>query len=327
MSDDTATQTDTGLLDRIRDYVGEPFRPPREGKDPVNEPMIRHLVEALGDENPVYVDEEFAAGTVHGGIVAPATSLQVWTMAGLKPPPPDPADKQAEVMGILDDHGYTSVVATNCEQEYERYLRPGDRLTVRTTLEDVAGPKTTGLGEGYFITTLEEYEDQHGDVVGRMRFRILKFKPPERRQEQAPAEDEGERAPQAPPRPTPSIGPDNEAFWEGTAADELRIQRCTSCRRLRHPWQPACRHCHSLDHDYVVASGRGEIYSFVVHHHPPLPGFEPPFVIGLIEVEEGVRMVGEVVDVDRSDVHVGMPVRARFTPIGEGFKIVQWGAA
>ncbi len=327
MSDDTATQTDTGLLDRLRAYVGEPFRPPREGKDPVNEPMIRHLVEALGDENPVYVDEEFAGGTVHGAIVAPATSLQVWTMAGLEPPPSDPADKQAEVMGILDDHGYTSVVATNCEQEYERYLRPDDRLTVRTTLEDVAGPKTTGLGEGYFITTLEEYADQHGDVVGRMRFRILKFKPPERRPEHAPAEDEGERAPQTPPRPTPSIGPDNEAFWEGTAADELRIQRCTSCLRLRHPWQPACRHCHSLDHDYVVASGTGEIYSFAVHHHPPLPGFEPPFVIGLIELEEGVRIVGEVVDVDRADVHVGLPVRARFTPIGEGFKIVQWGTA
>lgn len=326
VSDDTATPTDAGLLDRLREYVGEPFRPPREGKDPVNEPMIRHLVEALGDENPVYVDEEFATHTDHGGIVAPATSLQVWTMAGLRPYPPDAADKQSEVMGLLDEHGYTSVVATNCEQEYERYLRPGDRLTVRTTLEDVAGPKTTGLGEGYFITTLEEYEDQHGDVVGRMRFRILKFKPPDRPAPRSAPEGDGQ-VEQKPLRPTPSIGPDNEAFWEGTAAGELRIQRCASCCRLRHPWQPACRHCHSLDHDYVVASGKGEVYSFVVHHHPPLPGFEPPFVIGLVELDEGVRIVGEVVDVDRAEVQVGMPVEARFTPVGEGFNVVQWSPA
>src|SRR5438477_6802924 len=126
-------------------------------------------------------------------------------------------------MAMVDAEGYVGVVATNCEQTYSRYLRPGDLLTVSSVVESVTGPKTTGLGEGFFITTLQTYRDQTGEVVGEMRFRILKFKPQKREDPSAAPH----RSDVAPPL-------DSAFFWEGLQADELRIQRCVSCQKLRH---------------------------------------------------------------------------------------------
>ncbi len=127
-----------------------------------------------------------------------------------------------------------------------------------------------------------------------------------------------------PPRPT--WDRDSAFFWEGLAAAELRIQRCTACSALRHPPIPMCPGCHSLDWDWLVASGRGEIFSFVVHHHPPIPGLDPPCVIALVELEEGTRLVANVGGVAPEDVHVGMPVEIEFRRIeGEdGWTVPHW---
>lgn len=126
---------------------------PRLALDPVNVPMIRHWVEALGDKNPRYVDPQAA--------VAPPATLQVWTMPGLAGA--RPADDPLGVMtAVLDDAGYTSVVATNCEQTYHRHLLPGERLSVTSRLDDVVGPKRTALGEGWFVTTHSERVARRG---------------------------------------------------------------------------------------------------------------------------------------------------------------------
>ena len=157
-----------------RPVVGPPAR------DPVNLPMIRHWCDAVGDENPVYTDPEAAARSLHGGVVAPPTMLQAWGMRGLER---RPATAEARTLGpneLLNQAGYTSVVATDCEQEYRRYLRPGDVLTPESVLESVSSEKRTALGDGYFVTNRTTYRDQHGEVVGEMRFRILWFKPPQR---------------------------------------------------------------------------------------------------------------------------------------------------
>lgn len=312
------------LLERLRnEFEGNPYRGPRPAKDPVNAPMIRHLCEALGDENPIYTDEGFARQSVFGGRVAPPTALQVWTMHGLHQPD-DPNDRQPDLLGMLDEAGYTSVVATNSEQAYARYLRPGDVITFRSAVESIVGPKTTGLGEGYFITTLETFTDQDGVVVGTSRFRILKFRPAVRPEIPHPTGDGVAPVAPEPKRPRPSVNQDNAFFWEGVAAGELRVQRCAQCRRLRHPAQPACRECGSLDWDWIVATGRGEVFSFVVHHHPRLPGFEPPYVVALVELDEGVRMVGEVVGVDRDAVVIGLPVEVVFTAVDDELTVPQW---
>ena len=306
------TEQAPSLADRLQDFVGKPYGEPFTARDPVNVPMIRHLTDALGDANPVYTDEDFAASSVHGGIVAPATSLQVWTMAGLGPRTAGEQPRegaQPRLMSMVDAAGYIGVVATNCEQTYHRYLRPGDLITTSSEVESITGPKQTALGEGFFITTLQTFRDQSGAIVGEMRFRILKFRP-------AASSGNGEARTSPAPR-------DVDFFWEGVEQGELRIQRCGGCGTLRHPPRPMCPHCRSTDHDHVVASGRGEVFSFVVHHRPEVPGRDHPFVVALVELEEGTRIVGNVIDVAPGDVEVGMPVQVDFVDT-EGRRLPQW---
>ncbi len=124
--------------------------------------------------------------------------------------------------------------------------------------------------------------------------------------------------------PRPSMDGDSAFFWEGVDKDELRIQRCTSCGGLRHPPRPMCPTCNSLEWDTVVSSGRGEIYSFVVHHHPPVYGFETPFAIALVELAEGTRIVGNVLGIDPADVRVGLPVDVSFVSVDGQWKLPQW---
>jgi uncharacterized OB-fold protein len=66
-----------------------------------------------------------------------------------------------------------------------------------------------------------------------------------------------------------------------------------------------------------VSSGRGTVYSYVVHHHPPVPGFTPPFVVALVELEEGVRVVSNLIEVDPSSVEIGLPVRVAFEAVDD----------
>ncbi|MDH6283584.1 bifunctional MaoC family dehydratase N-terminal/OB-fold nucleic acid binding domain-containing protein [Prescottella agglutinans] len=281
---------------------------PRAGRDPINMPMIRNWLEAIGDENPIYVDENAAAAAGHGGLVAPPAMAQVWTMRGLGAvrEEDDPLGRMTQ---ILDDAGYTSVVATNCDQIYHRYLRPGEEVTIESTLEDVVGPKKTGLGEGWFFTTRNLWK-VGDEVVAEMLFRILKFAPPAK----APAVAESSSVPadldsSRMLRPSPSR--DTQFFWDGVAAHELRIQQRPD-GSLQHPPVPALWKDKTETTDYVVASGRGTVFSFVVHHAPKVPGRSLPFVVALVELEEGVRMLGELRDVDPSEVAVGMPVEALY---------------
>ncbi|HKS99035.1 MAG TPA: MaoC family dehydratase N-terminal domain-containing protein, partial [Rugosimonospora sp.] len=174
--------------------------PARAARDPVNLPMINNWLEALQDANPRYAAER----------VAPPAMTQVWTMRGLHPAP-DPADPLHAMTTALDEAGYTSVVATNCEQAYRRYLRVGEQVAVRSRLTGVTGPKRTALGEGWFVTTESTWYVGE-EPVATMLFRVLKYRP-----------GSGGAAGE-PLRPVRSR--DTDFFWDGTAAGELRIQRC-----------------------------------------------------------------------------------------------------
>ena len=92
----------------------------------------------------------------------------------------------------------------------------------------------------------------------------------------------------------PVVSRDNAYFFEGARARELRIQRCNACGVLRHPPGPACPDCGAYDRGFVVASGEGTVFSYVVHHAPQVPGKELPLVIALVDLDEGVRMVAEM---------------------------------
>lgn len=285
---------------------------PRSARDPVNQPMINNWVEAIGDRNPIYADTEIAR-ELYGGPVAPTAMAQVWTMYGLDPE--RPADDPLHgTMRMLDQAGYTSVLGTNCDQTYARYLRPGEQVSVTTRLESVVGPKQTGVGEGYFVTTESRWWVAD-EVVATMTFRVLKFRP----RVSAAAEDLGEAV-------RPVVNRDTEFFWLGTAAGELRIQKCNACGVLRHPPGPVCPSCHAMDRGYVVASGRGRVHSSVVHHAPKIPGKRLPLTLVLVELEEGVRMVGELVD-PPDEVEIGAPVSVEFVRAGDELTLPSWRLA
>ena len=308
------------LLEQLKAFEGREVGPAELGPDPVNQPMIRHWVEAIGDDNPVYTDADAAAASVHGGIVAPPVMLQAWVMRGIRPRAADGGNPRDDLMRLLDDAGFTSVVATNCEQEYHRYVRPGDHLRTTTTVDSVSPEKQTALGAGHFVTTRVSYHDQHGELVGSMLFRILKFKPPESRETAA------ESTPR-PQRPRPAITQDNAFFFEGAAQGKLLIQRCTSCGGLRHPPRPMCAACRSLEWDTVESGGRGVVYSFVVNHHPQVAAFDYPLVVALVELEEGTRLVSNILGVESHEVHVGMPVEVEFVAFDDELTLPQFRPA
>jgi uncharacterized OB-fold protein len=292
---------------------------PRVGRHPVNQPMIDHWLDAIGDRNPIYVDDSAAIAAGHPGRVAPPAMIQVWTMAGLGGvrAPDDPLSK---ILALFDEAGYIGVVATNCEQTYHRYLREGEEVSVTAELTDVVGPKQTALGEGFFIT--QKITWQVGDEdVAEMMWRMMKFRPKDS-ELPAPAPVVPEDLdPDAMMRPAYSH--DTKFFWDGVNAHELRIQKRPD-GSLQHPPVPALWQDKELPTDYVVSRGTGTVFSFVVHHAPKVPGRTVPFVIALVELDEGVRMLGELRNVDPSEVEIGMPVRAMFIDFPAGDAGPEW---
>jgi hypothetical protein len=145
------------------------MRSVRDARDPVNQPIINNWLEAMGLENP-----RFQVGE------APPTMAQVWTMYGLggKPGADDPLHA---MMNVLTDAGFTAVLGTNSEQFYDRYLRVGEQVRVETALDSVVGPKATGMGVGYFVTSRSTWFARHEggaeEQVATMLFRVLKFIP------------------------------------------------------------------------------------------------------------------------------------------------------
>ncbi|OMC16806.1 bifunctional MaoC family dehydratase N-terminal/OB-fold nucleic acid binding domain-containing protein [Mycobacterium sp. SP-6446] len=290
---------------------------PRAARDPVNQPTINNWVEALGDRNPIYTDEAAARAAGHPGIVAPPAMIQVWTMFGLggERPKDDPL---GPIMQLFDDNGYIGVVATNCEQTYHRYLQPGEEVSITSEMGDVVGPKQTALGEGFFVNQHIIWRVGDEDVA-EMNWRILKFKPRESSESSGSVPDDLD--PDTMMRP--SMSRDTAFFWEGVKAHELRIQRRPD-GGLQHPPVPAVWQDKAEPIDYVVASGKGTVFSFVVHHAPKVPGRTLPFVIALVELEEGVRMLGELRGADPAAVAIGMPVRATYIDFPAGDAGPEW---
>ena len=292
---------------------------PRAGRDPVNQPMINNWVEAIGDRNPIYTDEDAARAVGHPGIVAPPAMIQVWTMFGLNGERPTD-DPMGPMMKLFDDAGYIGVVATNGEQTYHRYLRPDEQVTISSEMGDVVGPKQTGLGEGYFINQHIIWRVGDEDVA-EMNWRILKFKPRESESSEPASSVPDDLDADAMMRP--SISRDTAFFWEGVTAHELRVQRRPD-GSLQHPPVPAVWQDKEQPIDYVVAGGKGTVYSFVVHHAPKVPGRTLPFVIALVELDEGVRMLGELRNIDPATVKIGMPVHATYIDFPAGDAGPEW---
>jgi uncharacterized OB-fold protein len=118
----------------------------------------------------------------------------------------------------------------------------------------------------------------------------------------------------APTRPAPVVTEDSEGFWSAAAEGRLVVQRCSSCHRYLHPPRPMCPHCHATGHEWVEAAGTGTVYSYALLHHPQHPSFDYPIIAALVELDEGVRIVTNLVDIDPVDVAIDLPVEVTFVP-------------
>jgi len=120
-------------------------------------------------------------------------------------------------------------------------------------------------------------------------------------------------------KPVPQITDMNRLYFEGCAQGELRVRRCLRCDarfRFAHEW---CPNCWSAELGYEVASGRGKVTNVSVVHQAPYPAFQDvaPYVLALIQLEEGVRMMSNVIGCDPTEVVIGMPVKVTFEQRGD----------
>ena len=170
------------LQEQLDALVGQPMGPGNVAPDPVNLPMIRHWVAAFDDHDPVYLDAAAAARSRWGDIVAPPMMLQTWTMAtpvidGIRERGGSPVPASGpSAFTVLEEAGFTGTLAVDSEFEIERYLRLGERVSSASAVESISEEKQTRLGPGRFLTWVTTYRDEQGAVVGRQRFRILKFR-------------------------------------------------------------------------------------------------------------------------------------------------------
>ena len=115
------------------------------------------------------------------------------------------------------------------------------------------------------------------------------------------------------PRPTPLSAP----HWEGCREGELRVQRCADCQTYVFIPQPACTSCFSEALEWTAMRGRGVVYSYTVVHRPQRPQFRVPYVVAIVELEEGCHMMTNLIGVDPDDVRIGMEVEVEFVERSE----------
>lgn len=125
------------------------------------------------------------------------------------------------------------------------------------------------------------------------------------------------------PIPVPVPNPDNRGFWDACRRGELRLQRCTACGAWRHHPRPLCPACHRFDHEWALASGRGEVHTFTIVHGPTLPAFaaQLPYNVIVVRLEEGPLMVSNLVGAPVDVLRIGLPVEVVFEPLDDAITL------
>jgi uncharacterized OB-fold protein len=124
-------------------------------------------------------------------------------------------------------------------------------------------------------------------------------------------------APEAPAKPLPQVGPDMQPFFDAARRRELVVQQCGRCQTLRFPARSICSTCLARDARWIPVSGRGQVFSFAVMHQAVHPGFaaEVPYAVVVIQLDEGPRLLSNLVDCAPGDIRIGMPVEVIFDDV------------
>ena len=289
---------------------------PYIGWNKVSRTQVWQWCAAMGDTNPLYLEND--------EVIAPPTMLQMWTMRDVHGNyAPGTVDKNVyEIMGKFDSIGYSGSVATNYEQTYHHYLQEGDQVYSYHTIVNITDKKSTGLGEGYFVTEHAQYyrnNDQVKDeLFGEANISYFKFKPPEQAPGAAAAASGGIQKIE---RIRPIENYDSKHFWQGLRDGKLLIQQCTNCQVSRHPPQPMCEQCQSIQWDTIESKCEGTIYSYTVMHYPEIPPFDYPNAIVLVDLDEGVRIASQLSGTKPDDIVIGSRVKANLVEVQEGMTL------
>lgn len=126
------------------------------------------------------------------------------------------------------------------------------------------------------------------------------------------------------PKPTP----ETQHFWDGAREGELRIQQCASCDHTYFPPRPFCPACGSRDVTVVKASGKARLFSYIINHLPT-PGFEPPFAVAVVELEEGPRMMSNILECEPTPeaLQLDMPLEVTFERLSDEISLPQFKPA
>ncbi|MEE8310870.1 MAG: OB-fold domain-containing protein [Candidatus Binatia bacterium] len=118
----------------------------------------------------------------------------------------------------------------------------------------------------------------------------------------------------------PAVNDENEHFWTGGADGELRFLCCTACSTYVHPPAPVCPQCLGRELEVRAVSGRGRLLTYTVNHQPWIPGFDPPYIVAIVELDEqpGLRLTTNLVDCPEGEVRIEMAVKVRFEDVGDG---------
>jgi len=118
-------------------------------------------------------------------------------------------------------------------------------------------------------------------------------------------------------RPLPTPNAVTEPYWRAAAQGRFLLPRCRACRAFHHHPRRWCPHCWSHDLEWAEPSGRGTVVTYTIVHQPPSPGFDVPYVLAVVRLEEGPQMMCNVVDVDPGEVRCDMPVTVTFERRGD----------
>lgn len=130
-----------------------------------------------------------------------------------------------------------------------------------------------------------------------------------------------------PNRPLPLVDNDSAPFWEALKKHQLVLQRCSHCKKYVHPPTPMCPHCNSLEPEWPPSNGTGRVYSWIIVRRAAHPFFsEVPYNVVLVEMDEGVRLFGNLADMEPDQIREGMPVQLELQDVGEGFTLYQFRA-
>ena len=130
-------------------------------------------------------------------------------------------------------------------------------------------------------------------------------------------------------KPLPPVDEDTAPFWEYCKKHELRTQKCTQCGHLRYPPGIVCPKCHSMEAEWTKLSGKGKVYSFAIYHQLYHEAYskDVPYNVATIHLDEGPRMLSNIVGCKLEDIKIDMPVEVCFEDITDEFALPKFKPA